>query len=77
MRHLLIIPSILVAMAVSALLSLVVATPASAADAGACYSISSADGRAYCLAKAHKDPSSCYSIQSADLRASCLAEVRP
>jgi len=50
---------------------------ASAADASACYSISSADGRAYCLAKAHKDPSSCYSIQSADLRASCLAEVRP
>ena len=59
-----------------ALAIIVPARTVSAWDAGACYSIASADGRAYCRAKAHKDPSICYSIQAADLRAICLAEVR-
>ena len=50
--------------------------PAFATDSGSCYAIGNADGRAYCLAKAHKDPGRCYSIQDAGLRSQCLAEVR-
>jgi hypothetical protein len=58
------------------LLFAVIAPAAQAADAGSCYSVQSADGRAYCLARAHGDPGRCYSIQAADLRSACLAEVR-
>lgn len=47
-----------------------------AADSGACYSVGDADARAYCLARAHREPSQCYNIQRADVRAMCLAEVR-
>lgn len=47
-----------------------------AADAGSCYSISDPDARAYCLARAHRDPARCYSISDAGLRSQCLAEVR-
>lgn len=49
---------------------------AQAADAGACYSIADSDARAYCRAKAHRDPSICYSIKASDIRSQCLAEVR-
>lgn len=49
---------------------------AMAADSGACYSIGDADARAYCLARAHREPSQCYSIQRHDMRSMCLAEVR-
>jgi hypothetical protein len=55
------------------------ATPALAdrtAAAGACYSISDPDARAYCRAKAHSESAACYSIQRPDLKAMCLAEVR-
>lgn len=47
-----------------------------ASDSGACYNIGDADARAYCLARAHRDPGRCYSIQRADLRSLCLAEAR-
>lgn len=50
--------------------------PVLAADAGSCYTITDADARAYCLAKAHKQSAQCYAIQSSSLRAQCLAEVR-
>lgn len=49
---------------------------AHAADSGACYTISDADARTYCLARAHREPAKCYSIQGADMRSMCLAEVR-
>ena len=49
---------------------------AMAADASACYNITDADARTYCLARAHREPGQCYSIRAADLRAMCLAEVR-
>lgn len=45
-------------------------------DAGSCYTVADGDARAYCLAKAHKQPSYCYSIQAASMRSQCLAEVR-
>lgn len=48
---------------------------AQAADASACYSISDADARLFCLAKTRNEPSTCYSIVKPDLRAMCLAEV--
>ena len=47
-----------------------------ATDPGTCYTISDADARTYCLAKAHNDPSRCYAIQDSSKRAECLAEVR-
>lgn len=47
-----------------------------ATDSGSCYTIASADQRAYCLAKAHRESGRCYSIQDAGLRSQCLAEVR-
>ena len=56
--------------------ALIVATPASATDAGSCYTIANSDQRTYCLAKAHRDSGRCYSIQDQSLRAQCLAEVR-
>lgn len=49
---------------------------ASAADSGACYSIGNGDARAYCLAKANRDPAMCYNIQDGSMRSMCLAEVR-
>lgn len=55
---------------------MLIAAPAMASDAGSCYAIQSADARAYCLAKAHRNPSGCYSIQSSDMRSQCLAELR-
>lgn len=55
---------------------LLVAVPASATDAGACYSIADHDARAYCLAKSHGDAGRCYAIHGVDLRSLCLAEVR-
>ena len=58
------------------LVLLVLVGGAHAADAGACYSIPDHDARAWCLARAHKDPSRCYSVQDASKRAECLAEVR-
>lgn len=45
-------------------------------DAGSCYTISSPDYRALCLARAHKDPGRCYAIQDSAIRSQCLAEVR-
>jgi hypothetical protein len=54
----------------------VLAGPARAADAAACYAIGDADSRAACLAKARRDPGMCYAVQRADLRAQCLAETR-
>jgi hypothetical protein len=47
-----------------------------ASDPGTCYTISDADARTYCLAKAHQDSSRCYAIQDSGKRAECLAEVR-
>lgn len=47
-----------------------------AGDSGACYSIQDADARAYCLARAKREPSLCYNVQRSDLRSMCLAEVR-
>lgn len=58
------------------LLILPLAGRAVAEDASTCYTISDADARTYCLARAHKDPARCYAVQRADLRAQCLAEVR-
>lgn len=51
------------------------AIPAEAADAGACYNIDVPDARAICLARAKHDPSYCYNVQRAELRAACLADV--
>ncbi len=48
----------------------------STAAAGACYSITDADARTVCLAKAHKDPARCYAVQSPEKRAQCLAETK-
>lgn len=48
----------------------------STAAAGACYSISDADSRTVCLAKAHGNPSLCYSVKDAGKRAQCLAETK-
>lgn len=45
-------------------------------DAAACYAISDADARTYCLARARRDSGTCYAIQRPDLRTLCLAEVR-
>lgn len=47
-----------------------------AANTSACYNVSDADARAYCLARAHRQPSQCYNVQRADLRSQCLAEVQ-
>jgi len=47
-----------------------------AADASSCYVIGDPDARAYCLARARRDPGTCYAIQRPDLRTQCLAEVR-
>lgn len=47
-----------------------------ASAASACYSITDADTRAACLAKAHKDPARCYSVQAPEKRAICIAEVK-
>ena len=60
----------------SALVQMLAASPANAADSGACYAVTDSDQRAYCLAKAHKDSSRCYSIRDNRLRSVCLAEVR-
>jgi hypothetical protein len=59
-----------------ALLIMIATSVVQAADAGACYTISNADSRAFCLARARGEPSMCYAIQAADMRAACLAEVR-
>lgn len=48
----------------------------STADAGRCYSITDADARMVCLAKAHKDPARCDAVQSAEKRTQCLAETK-
>lgn len=45
-------------------------------DASACYSVTDADARAYCMARAHQDASRCYSIQHQSVRAMCISEVR-
>lgn len=49
---------------------------ARAADTSTCYTVGDADARAYCIARARRDPGHCYSVQRSDLRALCLAEVR-
>jgi hypothetical protein len=49
---------------------------AAADDASACYNIADADARAYCLARAHRQPAQCYSIRNPAMRSMCLAEVR-
>ena len=54
----------------------VLAGPARAADAAACYAIGDADVRTACLARARRDPGMCYAVQRADRRAQCLAETR-
>ncbi len=59
-----------------AILMLMITTGAHAADASACYTIASADARAYCLARARHDPGMCYAVQDSGLRSMCLAEVR-
>ena len=46
------------------------------AAAGACYSITDADARTVCLAKAHGNSSRCYSVKDAGKRAQCLAETK-
>ena len=43
--------------------------------ASACYSVSDADARASCLARARKDASRCYNVQRADMRQQCLSEA--
>lgn len=48
----------------------------STAAAGACYSITDADARTVCLAKAHGNSSLCHSVKDAGKRAQCLAEVK-
>lgn len=56
-----------------------IAAPAfadSSAAAGACYSITDADSRTVCLAKAHGNSSLCYSVKDARKRTQCLAEVK-
>lgn len=50
--------------------------PAHASDSATCYTISDADARNFCLAKARRESSMCYAIQRTDVRAACLAEVR-
>ncbi|KAB1078447.1 hypothetical protein F6X53_14890 [Methylobacterium soli] len=62
--------------ALGVILSYFVVTGGNAADAGSCYGVSDADARAYCLARAHREPSGCYAIQDSGMRSSCLAEVR-
>ena len=49
---------------------------AMAAYASACYNITDADARTYCLARAHRQPGQCYSIQNPAMRSMCLSEVR-
>ena len=49
---------------------------AMAADASACYNITDADARTYCLARAHRQPGQCSSIQNPAMRSMCLSEVR-
>jgi len=60
---------------ITAMLVLLSSLSVAAADTGACYSISDADVRNFCIAKAKNDRSVCYTIQRADMRAQCLAEV--
>lgn len=69
-------PKLICAIFAALLMLPVIAGPARAADAGACYAIGDMDTRNLCLAKARKDPSMCYAIQRSDLRSQCLAEVR-
>lgn len=66
----------LLTLAISAGLVLLVPQQARSENAGACYTVGDADARAYCLARAHKDPGRCYAIQRPDTRSACLAEVR-
>lgn len=49
---------------------------AHAADASACYVLTSSDAKQVCLARAHGDPSRCYGVQDSERRAQCFAEVR-
>lgn len=54
---------------------MMVSAQAVSGDSSYCYSISDADTRNYCLAKANNDRSICYTIQRSDLRAQCMAEI--
>ena len=54
----------------------VIALAGQAATASACYNITDADARTYCLARAHRQPGQCYSIQNPAMRSMCLSEVR-
>lgn len=79
MKKLLLITYFLLAFAIFFLalpFALLFSAPVHAADASTCYTISDADARTYCLARAHKEPGMCYAVQRKDLRAACLAEVR-
>lgn len=57
-------------------LTALISKPANAADVSSCAVINDADARAFCLARARKDPGMCYAVQRPELRAQCLAEVR-
>lgn len=61
---------------VGCLLGSLLTATAQAGDAATCYTIASADARAWCLARARHEPSQCYAIQDSAMRAQCLAEVR-
>lgn len=56
-------------------LAFIAPAAALAADASSCYTIASADQRAWCLAKARGESSMCYAIQDQATRAQCIAEV--
>lgn len=53
-----------------------IAGSARAADVATCHTITDADARTYCLAKARSEPGMCYAVTKPDLRSQCLAEVR-
>lgn len=55
--------------------SIVVPASISTGNTSACYSISDADIRSFCLARARHEPAQCYNIMRQDLRQQCLAEV--
>lgn len=57
-------------------LAFIAPAAAQALEASACYTISNADQRAWCLAKARGESSMCYTIQDQVTRAQCIAEVR-
>lgn len=59
-----------------ALLILLLLSGHALANDGSCYTVANPDARAYCLAKARKDPGTCYTIQAPGLRSMCLAEVK-